>query len=107
MPAPAVQRGPDGSYVYVIGEDSKVQMWPVTVAQTENNEALIDTGLKGDEKVVVDGQYKLQPGATVKVGDAPGHAGGAQPGGHAGPHPAGGQGRPGGGQGRPPAGGGK
>jgi multidrug efflux system membrane fusion protein len=105
VPASAVQRGPDGSYVYVIGEDSTVQMWPVTVAQTENNEALIDAGLKGGEKVVVDGQYKLQPGATVKVGDTPGHPGGAQPGGHVGPHPGGGQGRPGGG--RPPASGGK
>lgn len=103
--ASAVQRGPDGSYVYVIGEDSKVQMWPVTIAQTENNEALIDTGLKGDEKVVVDGQYKLQPGATVKVGETPGHTGGAQPGGHVGPHAGGGSGKPGGG--RPPASGGK
>lgn len=91
VPASAVQRGPDGSYVYVIGEDSTVQMWPVGVAQTENNEALIDAGLKGGEKVVVDGQYKLQPGATVKVGDSPGHAGGAQPGQRVGPRPAGGK----------------
>jgi multidrug efflux system membrane fusion protein len=104
VPASSVQRGPDGSYVYVILEDSTVQMWPVSIAQTENNEALIDTGLKGGEKVVVDGQYKLQPGATVKLGDTPGHTGGAQPGQRVGPRPAGGQGRPGGG--RPPASGG-
>jgi multidrug efflux system membrane fusion protein len=90
VPASAVQRGPDGSYVYVILEDSKAQMWPVGVAQTENNEALIDSGLQGGEKIVVDGQYKLQPGATVKVGD-PGHTGGAQPGKRVGPRPAGGQ----------------
>ena len=41
-------------------------MWPVWVAQTENNEALIDSGLKGGEKIVVDGQYKLQPGSKVE-----------------------------------------
>jgi multidrug efflux system membrane fusion protein len=96
VPAAAVQRGPDGSYVYVIMEDSTVQMWPVVVGQTENNEALIDSGLAGGEKIVVDGQYKLQPGATVKLGDSPGHTGGAQPGGHLGPRP--GTGRPGGGR---------
>jgi multidrug efflux system membrane fusion protein len=91
VPASAVQRGPDGSYVYVIMEDSTVQMWPVGVAQTENNEALIDSGLKGGEKIVVDGQYKLQPGATVKLGDKPGHEGGAQPGGRVGPRAEGGR----------------
>ena len=97
VPSAAVQRGPDGSYVYVIGEDMKVTMWPVTVAQNEGGEALIDEGLKGGEHIVVDGQYKLQPGSMVKLGDTPPHAGGAQPGGRVGPHPGGGGAHPGGG----------
>ena len=90
VPASVIQRGlTDGSFAYVIKDDLKAEMRPVKVAQIEGTEALIDEGLSAGERVVVDGQYKLQPGATVKLGDAPGHTGGAQPGGHAGPKPGG------------------
>ncbi len=61
-----MQQGPKGAYVYVIGPDEKVQMRPVTVAQISEGQALIDTGLAANEKVVVDGQYRLQPGALVR-----------------------------------------
>jgi multidrug efflux system membrane fusion protein len=64
--ASAVQQGPKGSYVWVIGADGTVQMRPVTVAQITEGQALIDSGLKANENIVVDGQYKLQPGALVK-----------------------------------------
>lgn len=64
--ASAVQQGPKGAYVYVIGADETVQMRPVTVAQISEGQALIDTGLQANDKVVVDGQYRLQPGVLVK-----------------------------------------
>jgi multidrug efflux system membrane fusion protein len=64
--AGAVQQGPKGSYVYVIGPDQSVQLRPVHVAQISEGQALIDSGLKPDETVVVDGQYKLQPGVHVR-----------------------------------------
>jgi multidrug efflux system membrane fusion protein len=64
--ASAVQQGPNGSYVYVIGADGTVQMRPVTVAQISQGQALIDSGLKAGENVVIDGQYRLQPGALVR-----------------------------------------
>ena len=67
VPAQVVQNGPNGSFVYVIEPDNTAQMRPVKVAQVDNNEALIDEGLKAGEKVVVDGQYKLRPGSTVKA----------------------------------------
>jgi multidrug efflux system membrane fusion protein len=66
VPASVVQRGPDGSYAFVIKEDNTVEVHPVKVAQIEKNEALIDNGLKPNERVVVDGQYKLQVGSHVK-----------------------------------------
>jgi multidrug efflux system membrane fusion protein len=72
VPASAVQQGPNGPYVYVIGTDSKVQIRPVTVAQTSEGQALIDKGLTANENVVVDGQYKLQAG--VQVTALTGHA---------------------------------
>src|ERR1700716_3832083 len=65
--ASAVQQGPNGAYVYVIGPNSTVQSRPVKVAQISGGQALIDSGLKADEQVVLDGQYKLQPGTRVTV----------------------------------------
>jgi multidrug efflux system membrane fusion protein len=65
--APAVQQGQTGSYVYVISPDGKAEVRPVTVAQISEGQALIDSGLKANETVVVDGQYRLQQGSTVRV----------------------------------------
>jgi multidrug efflux system membrane fusion protein len=67
VPASVVQQGPAGAYAYVIGADHKVEVRPITVAQVSEGEALIDAGLKANERVVVDGQYKLQPGAPVTI----------------------------------------
>ncbi|HLY79153.1 MAG TPA: efflux RND transporter periplasmic adaptor subunit, partial [Caulobacteraceae bacterium] len=66
VPATAIQRGPDGTYVWVIDADSKVAMRPVTVVQTQDGQALIAQGVKTGEQVVVDGQYKLQAGSKVE-----------------------------------------
>ncbi len=84
VPAQVVQDGPNGAFVYMIEPDNTVQVRTVKVAQVDNNEALIDDGLKAGEKVVVDGQYKLQPGAKIVLPEATaGHgAGGAGAGGH-------------------------
>ena len=63
--ASVVQEGPQGSYAYVINADGSVAIRPVKVAQVSNGQALIDSGLNANEQVVVDGQYKLQPGTHV------------------------------------------
>jgi multidrug efflux system membrane fusion protein len=65
--ASAVQQGPQGPYAYVINPDSTVAVRPVKVAQVSGGRALIDTGLSAGEQVVVDGQYKLQPGVHVTI----------------------------------------
>lgn len=65
VPAGAVQRGPQGTYVYVIGPDSTVEARPIRVGQLRDGIALVDAGLAAGERVVVDGQYRLQPGARV------------------------------------------
>ncbi|HKP02692.1 MAG TPA: efflux RND transporter periplasmic adaptor subunit [Chthoniobacterales bacterium] len=67
VPASVVQRGPQGTYAYVIKPDKSVEMRAIKVGQVEANLALIEEGLKAGEQVVVDGQYKLQPGAHVEV----------------------------------------
>ena len=67
VPSSVVQRGPQGTYAYIVKTDKTVEMRPIKVAQTEGNLALVDEGLKPGEQVVVDGQYKLQPGAHVEL----------------------------------------
>jgi len=73
VPAAVIQRGPEGPYAFVIKADKAdkvVAIQPVKVAQIENGEALIDEGLHADDEVVVDGQYRLQPGSKVKTATA-------------------------------------
>ena len=64
--ASAVQRGPAGTFVYVIKPDGTAEARPVTVSQTVAGEALVTAGLQASEKVVVDGQYRLQNGSAVR-----------------------------------------
>src|ERR1700693_1464633 len=67
IPSAVVQRGPQGTYAYVIKPDKTAEMRPIKVGQTEANVAIVEDGLKPGEDVVVDGQYKLQPGAKVQI----------------------------------------
>ncbi|MGI8988397.1 MAG: MdtA/MuxA family multidrug efflux RND transporter periplasmic adaptor subunit [Bryobacteraceae bacterium] len=67
VPVPAVQRGPQGSYVYVVTPDKSAAVRLVTVGITEGNNVSIDKGLAPNEMVIVDGQDKLQDGSKVDV----------------------------------------
>ena len=67
VPASVVLQGPQGSYAYVINGDGTVAISPVKVAQIWEGQALVDSGLQANEQVVVDGQYKLQPGTHVTI----------------------------------------
>jgi len=67
VPAAVVQRGPEGTYAFVIKENNTVEVRPVKVAQIQEGEALIDSGLSAGERVVLEGQYRLQPGSAVKI----------------------------------------
>jgi membrane fusion protein, multidrug efflux system len=69
VPLDAVQQGPQGQYVFVVGPDHKVSMQPVAVRETLNGESLIDKGLSAGETVVVRGQYRLTPGTVVSLAD--------------------------------------
>jgi multidrug efflux system membrane fusion protein len=68
--ASVIQRGPQGSFAFVIKGDSTAEIRPVKVGPIEQGRALIEEGLQAGERVVVDGQYKLQAGSRVKAEDA-------------------------------------
>jgi len=74
VPATAVQRGPDGSYAYVLKPDNTVAMQPLTLGdEAGDNTILITSGLKPGDKVVTEGQFRLKPGSKVTA-LAPGQA---------------------------------
>ncbi len=69
VPAAAVQQGPVGAFVYVVGADSTVTMTPVIVTSTQGDTSIIGSGLAGGERVVIEGASQLRNGGKVKVGD--------------------------------------
>jgi multidrug efflux system membrane fusion protein len=64
-PVSAIQRGPQGTFVYLVDNNNTVQVRPVQLALTQGNTVVIASGLQAGEKVVTDGQEKLQAGSRV------------------------------------------
>ncbi|HEX3405679.1 MAG TPA: efflux RND transporter periplasmic adaptor subunit [Caulobacteraceae bacterium] len=80
VPAAAVNQGPKGAFVYLVGPGNKAVNRPVNVVTTEGTIAVIQGGLTPGQQVVTDGQMSLKPGSTVRTGQggqgAPGAAAG-------------------------------
>ncbi|MDF0581249.1 efflux RND transporter periplasmic adaptor subunit [Bradyrhizobium yuanmingense] len=68
VPTSAVQRGPIGTFSYVIGADNIVSAKPVTVTQQNEHDAVIASGLSASERVVTTGFANLSDGSKVIVG---------------------------------------
>jgi len=66
VPTAAVQRGPQGTFVYVMNADKKAQDRAVTVSLTQGSTTVVTSGLNPGEVVVTDGQDKLQRGTPVE-----------------------------------------
>ncbi len=69
IPSAAIQQGPNGTFVYVVGPDSKVSVQSVVEGPREADETIIESGLTAGAVVVVDGVDKLQPGSKVALRD--------------------------------------
>lgn len=67
VPAAAVQIGPKGHFIFVLRADQTVEMRPVEQSRTLDQQAVIRQGVSAGEKVVVEGQLRLVPGAKVVV----------------------------------------
>jgi len=82
VPSAAIQRGAQGTIVYLVREDSTVALRPVTTGATEGLLTAIESGLQAGERVVVDGVDRIREGAKVEVTEpgaglrAPGAGGG-------------------------------
>jgi len=67
IPTAALQRSPQGTFVYVVKPDSTAAISSVTVALTEGDQTAVSAGVSQGDVVVVDGVDKLQPGAAVTL----------------------------------------
>ena len=67
VPSVAVQAGQQGSYVFVVNSEQKVDLRPVTVKRTSATETVIESGLKPGEIVVTDGHLRLVPGSRITI----------------------------------------
>lgn len=75
VPTAAVQRSPQGAFVYAVKADSTVEMRPVDILATDGDDTAVKQGLSGGETVVTDGLEKLRPGSKVALPKAPGAKG--------------------------------
>jgi len=65
IPSPAIQRGPQGTFVYVVKADQTATVRPITIGEIQEGEASVKTGLLPGELVVVDGAERLREGTRV------------------------------------------
>jgi multidrug efflux system membrane fusion protein len=75
VPAAAVSRGPQGTFVYVVKDDKTVTVRPVDLGETTEGVSVVTKGLTPGEPVVVEGAERLREGAPVEVKDESGAAG--------------------------------
>jgi membrane fusion protein, multidrug efflux system len=76
VPSTAVQRGPQGLFAWVVTADNTAVVRPIQVGPTTGDLTLITSGVNDGDRVVTDGQYKLQPNAPVTVSSPKSAAGG-------------------------------
>jgi multidrug efflux system membrane fusion protein len=72
VPTPAVQQGPQGTYVYVIKPDQTADLRPVKVGRTNGDQTIITDGVTEGETIVTDGHLRLVPGSRVSIKNAAG-----------------------------------
>jgi multidrug efflux system membrane fusion protein len=70
VPTAAVQRGPDGTFVYVVKDDSTVAMRPIMVSRQDDQQAVVASGVQTGERVVTTGFGRLADGSRVEVTSA-------------------------------------
>ena len=69
IPSVAVQRGPHGLFAWVVKTDNTVEPRPIRTGAAAGDRVVVTSGVKEGERVVVNGQYKLQTGASVTIAD--------------------------------------
>jgi multidrug efflux system membrane fusion protein len=67
IPDDAVQHGTDGLYAFAVNQDNKAELRKIKVSKSIDGRSVVDEGLNPGDRVIVSGQYKVQPGSTVTM----------------------------------------
>jgi membrane fusion protein, multidrug efflux system len=67
IPSATVQRGPQGLFVWMVNANDVAELRPIETGATSGNLTVVSSGLNGGERIVTDGQYKLQRNAPVTI----------------------------------------
>jgi membrane fusion protein, multidrug efflux system len=67
VPDDAVQHGTEGLYAFVVNQDNKAELRKVKVSQSIDGRSVIEQGVSAGERVIVAGQFKVQPGTLVSI----------------------------------------
>jgi multidrug efflux system membrane fusion protein len=65
IPPPAVQRGPQGLYTWIVKADNSVEQRPIEATPVDSDTTIVTKGIAPGERVVTNGQYRLQAGTRV------------------------------------------
>ena len=79
-PSAAIQRGPQGTFVYVVKDDSTVELRLVDIMATQGDLTALSAGIEAGETIVTEGIERLRPGARVTIPGAESSQGGGEPG---------------------------
>jgi multidrug efflux system membrane fusion protein len=66
LPSAAIQRGPEGLYVWAVGPDKTVKMARVNAGPAQDDKTIIESGVAPGDRIVTAGQYRLRPNAAVQ-----------------------------------------
>jgi len=77
IPTPAVQRGPNGTFGYVVQDDDRVALRPITLALQNEKEAVVAKGISASERVVTTGFVRLKDGSRVIISEPEAQPGGS------------------------------
>ncbi|MFZ1909759.1 MAG: efflux RND transporter periplasmic adaptor subunit, partial [Burkholderiales bacterium] len=78
IPAAAVQRGPEGEFAYLVRPDGTVAAQPIATGEESASTVVVEKGLTEGARVVTSNQFRLQPGARIRILQAQDPAGGAR-----------------------------
>jgi multidrug efflux system membrane fusion protein len=67
IPAAALERGPEGTFTYVVQPDSTVAAAPITIGEQTGDIVVVEKGVSAGQQVVTSNQYRLQPGTLVRA----------------------------------------
>ena len=70
IPTGAVQRGPNGTFVYVVKDDNTVAVRPIVVKKQDETQTVVRSGIEPNERVVTTGFVRLTDGSKVSIGSA-------------------------------------